>query len=102
MSYLYEHGPLCLHDHLQQRFDQSLRCSWDQVEKVNDGRTYLHLLEKENRRERSRGKKGVNENLEKMQQDRGIMSDRKVLMDGHCGKTRMNLGQTTENAICGH
>lgn len=46
-SYLYEHGPLRLHDHLQQRFDQSLRCGWDQVEKVNDGRTYLHLLEKE-------------------------------------------------------
>lgn len=57
MSYLYEHGPLCLHDHLQQRLDQSLRCSWDQVEKVNDGRTDLHLLEKENRRKREEERK---------------------------------------------
>lgn len=47
VSYLYEHGPLCLHDHLEQRLDQSLRCGWDQVEKVNDGRTDLHLLEEE-------------------------------------------------------
>lgn len=46
-AYLYKHGPLRLHDHLQQRFDQSLRCGWNQVEKVNDGRADLHLLEKE-------------------------------------------------------
>lgn len=51
--YLYEHGPLCLHHHLQQRLYQSLRCSWDQVEKVDDGRTDLHLLQKENRRNRA-------------------------------------------------
>lgn len=36
------------------------------------------------------------------QQDRDIMSDRKVLTDGHCGKTRMNHGQTAENALCAH
>lgn len=47
ICYLYEHGPLRLHDHLQQRFDQSLRCGWDQVEKVNDGRADLHFLEAE-------------------------------------------------------
>lgn len=52
VSYLYEHGPLGLHDHLQQRFDQSLRCCWDQVEKVDDGRTYLHFLERDRERER--------------------------------------------------
>lgn len=52
MSYLYEHGPLCFHDHLQQRFDQSLRCSWNQVEEVDDGRTDLHLLEKELEKEK--------------------------------------------------
>lgn len=50
VSYLYEHGPLGLHDHLQQRLDQSLGCSWDQVEKVDDGRTDLHLLEKKSQR----------------------------------------------------
>lgn len=61
VSYLYEHGPLCLHHHLQQRFNQSLRCSWDQVEKVDDGRTDLHLLQKE-----SREKKRVDEILGKM------------------------------------
>lgn len=60
MSYLYEHGPLCLHDYLQQRFDQSLRCSWDQVEKVDDGRADLHLLQRKSEKEK-RGKKEVDE-----------------------------------------
>ena len=64
-SYLYEHGPLCLHDYLQQRFDQSLRCSWDQVEKVNDGRADLHLLQKKSEKEK-KGKKGVDEIFGKM------------------------------------
>lgn len=44
MCYLYQHGPFCLHNHLQQRLHQRLRCGGDQVEKVNDGRTNLHLL----------------------------------------------------------
>ena len=43
--YLYEHGSLRLHHHLQQRLDQRLRGGWDQVEEVDDGRTDLHLLE---------------------------------------------------------
>lgn len=42
--YLDEHGPLCLHHHLQQGLDQSLRGGGDQVEKVDDGRADLHLL----------------------------------------------------------
>lgn len=52
MSYLYEHGPFRLHDHLQQRLDQSLGRGWDQVEKVNDGRTDLHLLKRVREKER--------------------------------------------------
>lgn len=91
MSHLYEHGPLCLHDHLQQRFDQSLRCSWDQVEKVNDGRTDLHLLQKESE---NRGKKGEDEVCgEVMGLETDIISDKTVLMDSHCGETKMNLSQ---------
>ena len=35
--YLYEHGPLGLHDHLQQGFDQGLGGGRDQVEQVDDG-----------------------------------------------------------------
>ena len=51
LSYLYEHGSLCLHDDLQQRFDQSLRRGGDQVEKVDDGRTDLHFLQRQKKRE---------------------------------------------------
>lgn len=82
MSYLYEHGPLRLHHHLQQRFNQSLRCSWDQVEKVDDGRTDLHLLQKENRDDKA---------LDEMFGKLAELDMDSFLMDSHCGKTWMNI-----------
>lgn len=47
--YLNQHGTLRLHYNLQQRFDQRLRCSWDQMEKVYNCRANLHFLIKEAR-----------------------------------------------------
>lgn len=97
MLYLYEHGPLCLHHHLQQRFNQSLRCSWDQVEKVDDGRADLHLLQKENREN-----KAVDEMFGKLTELDMDSFWQTVLMDSHCGKTRMNPSEIIKNASCDH
>lgn len=96
MLYLDEHGPLRLHDHLQERFDQSLRCGGDQVEKVNDGRTDLHLLD------RVRKKRGGGGGEKTMEQDTDITSDTQSRHMVTVERQRMNLSQTTENAVCAH